>query len=65
MWASLAVQTVKNLPAIETQVQSLGQEGPLEEGMALQHPCLEKPMDREAWWAIVHGVTHSWTQLGY
>ena len=29
--------TVKNLPAIqETQVQSLGQEDPLEEGMATQ-----------------------------
>ena len=20
-------------------------------------------MDREAWWAVVHGVTKSWTQL--
>ena len=20
-------------------------------------PCLENPMDRGAWWAIVHGVT--------
>ena len=34
-WASLAAQTVKNLPAIpETQVQFLGQEDPLEKGMA-------------------------------
>ena len=34
-WASLVAQTVKNLPAIqETQVQSLGQEDPLEKGMA-------------------------------
>jgi len=33
--ASLVVQTVKNLPAIgETRVRSLGQEDPLEEGMA-------------------------------
>ena len=32
---SLEAQTVKNLPAIwETQVQSLGQENPLEKGMA-------------------------------
>ena len=32
--ASLLPQTVKNLPAIqETQVQSLGQEDPLEKGM--------------------------------
>ena len=34
-WASLVVQSVKNLPAVqETQVQSLGQEDPLEKGMA-------------------------------
>ena len=23
----------------------------------LQYSCLENPMDREAWWATVHGVT--------
>ena len=34
-WASLVVQMVKNLPTMqETQVQSLGQEDPLEKGMA-------------------------------
>ena len=34
--ASLVAQTVKNLPAVpETQVQSLGQEDPLEQGMAI------------------------------
>ena len=33
-WASLVVQMVKNPPAVqETQVQSLGREGPLEKGM--------------------------------
>ena len=39
-------------------VQSLGWEDLLKEGMAtpLQHPCLENPMDRGAWWATVHGV---------
>ena len=26
-------------------------------GNPLQYSCLEKSMDREAWWAIVHGVT--------
>ena len=30
-------------------------------GIPLQHSCLENPMDREAWWAIVHGVAKSWT----
>ena len=35
------VQTVKNLPAMwETQVQSLGQEDPLEKGMATQSVIL-------------------------
>ena len=29
----------------------------------LQDYCLENPMDRGAWWAIVHGVTKSRTQL--
>ena len=29
----------------------------------LQCSCLENPMDRGAWWAIVHGVTKSWPQL--
>ena len=34
-WVSLVAQTVKNLPAMqETWVQSLGQEDPLEKGMA-------------------------------
>ena len=34
-WASLVIQMVKNLPAMqETQVQSVGQENPLEKGMA-------------------------------
>ena len=29
----------------------------------IQYPCLENPMDGGAWWAIVHGVTKSQTQL--
>ena len=29
----------------------------------LQYSCLEKPMDRGAWWATVHGVTKSRTRL--
>ena len=29
----------------------------------LQDSCLENPMDREAWEAIVHSIAKSWTQL--
>ena len=32
-------------------------------GTPLQYSCLENPMDRGAWWAAVHGVTKSQTQL--
>ena len=30
-------------------------------GNQLQYSCLENPMARGIWWAIVHGVTKSWT----
>ena len=45
----------------EPWVQSLGQEDPLEE--ALQYSCLENPIDRGAWQAIVPSVAQSRTQL--
>ena len=32
-------------------------------GNPLQHSCLENPMDRGSWWATVHRVAQSWTQL--
>ena len=63
---SLVTQMVKNLPVMqETQIQSLGQEDPLEEGIAT-HSCIL------AWripWtemeihlqATVHGVAKSQT----
>ena len=55
---------VKNQPAIqEAQFRSLGQEDPLEKGMATHSSCLEHSMDREAWRATVHGVTKSQTWL--
>ena len=46
--------------------QSLCLEDPLEEGMhgnPLQYSCLENPMDREIWQAMVHGVTKCQTRL--
>ena len=32
-------------------------------GTPLQYSCLENPMHGGAWWAAVHGVAKSWTQL--
>ena len=59
-------QMVKNPPAMqETQFQSLGWEDPLEEEMATHSSIFawRIPMDRGAWWALVHEVTKSQTQL--
>ena len=56
---------VKNLPAKkEKQVQTLGRKD-LGEGNGNVHrySCLENPMDRGTWWAIVHGVIKGQTQL--
>ena len=49
----------------ETWVRSLGQEDPLEEGMATHSSILawRIPMDRGAWRATVHGVVKSRTRL--
>ena len=61
-WASLVVQMVKNLHAMqETWILSLDWEDPLEEGMA-NHSSIfawRIPMDRGAWQATVHGVMKS------
>ena len=32
-------------------------------GKPLQYSCLENPINREAWWAIMHVVASSWTRL--
>ena len=32
-------------------------------GNPLEYSCLKNFMDREAWWATVHGVAKSWTGL--
>ena len=32
-------------------------------GNLFQYSCLENSMDRETWWATVHGVAKSWTWL--
>ena len=65
--ASLMVLVVKNTPAnagdIEDAglVSGLGRSPGGEHNNPLQYSCLEKPMDRGAWWAIVHKIMKSWT----
>ena len=64
--SSPVVHMVKNLPAmLETWVQALGWEDPLEEGMAIHSSILawRIPMDRGTWRATVHGVAKSGTRL--
>ena len=64
--ASLVVQSVKNLSGMqETWFQSLGQEDPLEKGMATHSSIIAWRIttDRGAWRARVPGVAKSQTQL--
>ena len=62
MWASLVAQWVKNPPA---NVGDMGDSGFVPgsgrspgggHGNPLQYACLENPMDRGAWRAVVYGV---------
>ena len=60
---------VKNLPANVGDVRDMGSipgsgNSPGGgNGNALQYFCLENPMDGGAWWATVHGIAKSQTQL--
>ena len=57
---TLVAQMVKNLPAVqETRVQSPEER----KGYPGQYSYLENAMDRGAWWATVHEVAKSRTQL--
>ena len=66
-WASQAVLVVKSLPANAGDIRDVGLVPELGRspgggpGNLLQYSCLENPMDRGAWQAIVHGVTKNWT----
>ena len=62
-WASLVAQMV-NEPEPACNVGDLGSipglgRSPGGHGNPLQYSWLENPMDREAWWATVHGVAES------
>ena len=54
---------VKNLPASagdisdEGLIPGSGRSSGRGHGNPLQYSCLENPMDRGAWWALVHSVT--------
>ena len=60
---------VKNPPANTEDAGSIpgSERSPGEEnGSPLQYSSLENPMDRGAWWAIVHGIKKkSQRQLSY
>jgi len=57
---------VKNPPTIAGDgglISGLGRFPGEGNGNPVQYSCLENPMDRGAWWATVHGVIKSQTQL--
>ena len=59
-------QILKNPPAMwKTQIQSLGQEDALEEGMTTHSSILAWRicMDRGTYWALIHDVAQSQTRL--
>ena len=53
-------QAVKKLPAMQ---ETLGSGRPPGGGNPVWYFWLENPMDRGAWWATVHRVAKSRTQL--
>ena len=68
-WASQVTLVIKNPPANAGDVRDMCSipgsgrspgEGP---GNPVQCSFLENPMDRETWWATVHGVAKSQTRL--
>ena len=67
--ASQVVLVVKNTPANAGDVGNLtsiprsGRYPGVGHGNPLQYSCLENPMNRGVWWAMVHRVAKSQTQL--
>ena len=59
-------QLVNNLPAIAGDAREVGsipgsgRSPGVGNGNLLQYSCLENSMDREAWWATVHGGHSKW-----
>ena len=69
IWASQVALVVKNLPANVGDIRRAGSVPALERspgggpGNLLQYSCLESPMDGRGWWATVHWVAKTRTQL--
>ena len=64
---SVGFPSVKNLPANagdEGLILGLKRSPGERNGNLLQYSCLGNPMDRGTYWAMVHEVTKSQTQLG-
>ena len=65
--ASQVSLVVKNLPANAGDIRDagsilqLGRSPGGGHGNPLQCSYLDNPMDREAWWAKVHGIAKSWS----
>ena len=69
MFAFQVALLVKNLPANAVNIRDSGLISGLRRsprgghGDPLQCSCLENPLDRGAWWATAHWVTHSQIRL--
>ena len=63
LWNSQVALVGKNLPAKARVFLGSGRSPGERHGNPLQQSCLENLMDRGAWWARVHRVTKSRTQL--
>ena len=69
MWTSHVVRVVKNPPANAGHLRDSGlipgsgRSPGRGHGNSLQYSCLENPMERGAWWVIVHRVTKRQTWL--
>ena len=67
--ASQTVLVIKKLPANSGNIRGmgfipgLGRSPGGGHGYPLQYSCLENPMNRGTWWATIHRVAKSWTQL--
>ena len=67
MGASQVALVIKSPPVNAGDIRDVGSipgsGRSLEEEVATQYSCLENPMDKGAWWAVVHRVEKSRTRL--